>query len=254
MKRWRWHILLFVVVYQVALLATLPAALAYRWAEPVLAHLPQRPQLHGITGSVWSGHATQVAYRGVALGELQWQLSPWRLLLGRIGVALQLNHADGYLHADLSSGFTGGRVLLSNMNGQLPATVIKSFVPALPIAPAGSFAVNMEEAVIEAAHLRSLVGRVVWNKGGVSAPLALEFGDLVAEFTSSESGIAGRIKDSGGPLQLEAELKLAADGSYVLTGKSTARSSATPNLKTSLSLLGQPDVQGMIPFRFSGRL
>jgi general secretion pathway protein N len=251
MKRWRWHILLFIVAYLVALVATLPAALAMRWAQPALAQLPQ---LQGVEGSIWSGRASQASHNGMALGELQWRLSPWRLLLGRIDVAVQLHHADGYLDGTLSRGFIDGRLRLSDVTGQLPAAMVKGFVPKLPIVPTGSFAVNMDEAEIDAAGLRALDGRIVWNKGGVAAPLALQLGDLVAEFSSVESGIAGTIKDSGGPLQLAAELKLGLDGNYTITGKSAARPGADPALGTSLSLLGQPDAQGMISFRFNGRL
>ena len=54
--------------------------------------------------------------------------------------------------------------------------------------------------------------------------------------------------------RLTADLKLDADGSYTLAGKSAARPGSAPALSTSLSLLGQPDGQGMIPFRFNGRL
>lgn len=254
MKRWRWHILLFVTAYLVGVVAMLPAPLALRWAEPVLAKLPQRPQLAGVDGTIWSGRAAQATFRGVALGEVEWRLSPWGLLIGRIDVGVKLNGSEGYLDGDLSTGFGGGRVQLRDLQGQVPATLLKKFVPRLPLAPTGSFAITLDEVVIEAAQLRGLDGRIVWNKGGISAPMTLEFGDLVADLTSAEDGITGRIKDSGGPMQLEAELKLTADGTYNLNGKSSARPSAAPALKTSLSLLGQPDAQGMIPFRFNGRL
>lgn len=254
MRRWRWHILLFVVAYAVALVATLPAVLALHWAEPVLARLPQRPLLQGVEGSVWSGRAAQASYRGMVLGELQWEISPWSLLIGRIDAEVRLNSVEGYLVGELSSGFSGESVRLRGVNGQLPAATMKSLVPSLPVMPSGSFALNIDEAVIGASGLRSLDGRVVWNKGGMIAPLELEFGDLVAELSSSESGIAGRIKDSGGPLQLAAELQLRGDGSYTFTGKSSARPGAAPALGNSLWLLGQPDAQGMVPFHFSGRL
>ena len=253
MKRWRWHILLFVLAYVVALIATLPAALVLHWAEPKLAQLPQRPLLQGVEGSLWSGHATQASWRGVALGELHWKLSAWNLLIGRIKVEYKLNNADGYLDGELSTGFSADKVRLSDVSGQVPAAMMKGFIPSMPVIPSGSFAVNMDEAVMDSAGLRALDGRIVWNKGRITAPLALEFGDLAAEFTSNESGIAGQIKDSGGPLQLVAELKLGLDGNYTLIGKSAARAGADPALNTSLSLLGQPDAQGMVPFRFSGR-
>lgn len=254
MKRWRWHILLFLAAYLVTLVATLPAALAMRWAEPVLAKMAQRPQLQGVSGSIWSGRVAQASYRGLTLGELKWELSPWRLLLGRIAVEVALTPPSGHLEGELSRGFGGEALRLRALEGQLPAAVLKQLAPSLPLAPAGSLALNLDEVVMEGAKLRSVQGRIVWNKGGVTAPMALEFGDLVAEFTTAEGGISGSIKDGGGPLQLEAELTLAGDGTYSLTGKSSARAGAAPALKSSLSLLGQPDVRGMIPFRFNGRL
>ncbi len=254
MKRWRWHILLFVAVYGVSLVSTLPAVLALRWAEPALVKLPERPVLQGVEGTLWSGHASQVVFRGVSLGEVQWHVSPWPLLIGHVNVAVKLNNADGYLDAVLSTGFSAEKWFLRQAQGQVPASLVKGFAPALPIAPTGTFALAINEARFDNMHLRSLDGRIVWNKGGIASPLPLEFGDLVAEFDNSASGISGHIKDNGGPLQLNADVKLSSDGVYILTGKSAARAGAAPSLVTSLSLLGQPDAQGMVPIHISGRI
>ncbi|HEY0635486.1 MAG TPA: type II secretion system protein N [Gammaproteobacteria bacterium] len=254
MKRWRWHILLFVAAYSGALLSALPASLVLHWAEPVLSRVQQRPVLHGVDGTVWSGHAAQAVYRGVTLGELKWELSPWALLIGRIDVDLKINGADGYLDSELSTGFGGRDLRLRHVSGQVPAAMLKSFAPSLPMTPAGTFTLAVDEVRFESAKLHGLDGRIVWNKGGVVSPLALEFGDLKAEFSSNEAGVTGRISDSGGPMQLSADLKLSADGGYTISGKSAARQGASPSLATSLSLLGQPDAQGMIPFRFTGRI
>jgi len=254
MKRWRWHILLFVVVYGVSLLGTMPAVLALHWAEPVLMKMPEHPTLQGIDGTLWSGHASQVVYRGMPLGDVQWHVSPWALLIGRLTVAVKLNNRDGYLDGVLSTGFSAERWHLSQVQGQVPASLVKGLAPGLPVVPSGTFALVIDDARFEHARLQSLDGRIVWNKGGIASPLPLEFGDLLAEFSSGTSGISGHIKDSGGPLQLDAVLKLGTDGVYALTGKSAARAGAAQSLVTSLSMLGQPDANGMVPFHFSGRL
>lgn len=253
MRRW-WRVgLLFLVVYLLALLATLPAAQALRWAEPALAKLPQRPTLLGVEGSLWSGHAAQLLYRGTALGELHWDISVWRLVVGRLDTRLALARDDGHLDARLVWPLGGSEWQLQQVEGQLPASLLKELLPQLVAAPGGTIGGVVKEAGFAAAQLRTLDGRLVWNRAGLTSPFALEFGDLVAQFETRPEGVVGTIRDAGGPLQLEAQLNLAADRSYTLSGKALARSGANPALATSLSLLGQPDGQGRMPFRFVGR-
>lgn len=252
MKKWWRLLLLFVAVYLVALAATLPMAQLMRWGGPALAQ--QQVQLAGIDGTLWTGRAAQVVVRGVALGEMKWELSPWKIVLGRIEAHLELTGDDTNVTTRLSWKMGSHRWQLEQLEGRLPATLIKALTPRLPAVPTGDITMAVSQAQFDAMRLSSLEGKAIWNKGGISSPMAIAMGDLVAEFKTESNTINGHIHDTGGPLQLDSQLNLMPDGSYRLNGKASVRAGANPALATSLSLLGQPDGKGETTFHFAGRL
>ena len=89
-------LIVVLVLFVVIVAATLPAATAYRYAEPRVQPL----RLQGIDGSLWAGRATQASVYAVPLGELRWSLDPWAAvglhargeaaLSGRANTALNL--------------------------------------------------------------------------------------------------------------------------------------------------------------------
>src|SRR5512137_2352946 len=81
-------IALGIVALLVFALATLPASL-----------LAGRLQRNGVTaasfaGSIWSGAATGLAWRGAVLGDLRWRVAPLELFRGRIGAHVTLSRPD----------------------------------------------------------------------------------------------------------------------------------------------------------------
>lgn len=87
MKRsWLWISLATLLLLALVVIATFPAALAWRWWGDRVPDV----RLSGLSGSVWNGEALRVAVRGQALGKLKWQVSPLSLLGGNPAATLSL--------------------------------------------------------------------------------------------------------------------------------------------------------------------
>lgn len=253
MKRW-WHYLIAGVVAWVCfMLWRFPAAAAYGM---VAESLGSKVQLVGLAGTLWHGTAQQLQYQDRALGRLDWRLSPWGLLLGRLGGEVQLNQGDAFLLAEGRTPLGGGELTLSQLEGRIPLALLQPYLRMVPLPLDGSVSLKLEDIVINAeGRLQQANGRIVWHQAGVLAPQKLQFGDLQMSLQGvADGGVEGSVSDSGGPLQLRATLQLGSDGRYQLTGQVQAAASAPQELQGALSMLGKADSQGAHPLNFSGSL
>jgi general secretion pathway protein N len=253
MRRW-WHYLMIgVVAWIVFMLWRFPAPVAY---DMFAAPLAGRVQVAGLAGTLWHGEAQQLQYQKRLLGRFSWQLSPWGLLLGRLGGEFNLTQDKAYLQGEGRVPLGGGELFLPQLEGRLPLSVIQPYLTMIPLPLEGVLSLKLEGVRVSSeGRLQRAEGRVVWNQAGVSAPQQLLFGDLQLTLKNQESGgIQGEIRDSGGPLQLQASFTLGDDGAYQLAGQVKAVASAPPALGQSLALLGKADSQGNYPLKFSGRL
>lgn len=252
MKRWWHYLVLGLCAWLLFLLWRFPAQVAYD-----LFAVPAGPvQAAGVAGTLWHGEAEQLQYQKRSLGRLSWQLTPWGVLLGRLGGEINLTQGNAYLQAQGRVPVSGGELFLSQLEGRLPLTVIQPYLPMIPLPLEGVLSLKLEGIRVNSeGRLQHAEGRIVWNQAGVSAPQQLRFGDLQLTMQNrDEGGIKGAISDSGGPLQLQASFTLGSDGAYQLTGKLKAAESAPQELRQSLTLLGRADSQGYYPLNFSGAL
>jgi hypothetical protein len=75
-NKWSW-IALGAGAYAAFVVATFPAATAYRWLAP------PEVRLASVDGTVWSGTAALGSMPGLPLRDIRWNLSALPLLLGR---------------------------------------------------------------------------------------------------------------------------------------------------------------------------
>ena len=253
MRRW-WHYLVIgFVAWLFFMLWRFPAAAAYGMAAESFGGMVR---VVGLSGTVWHGKAQQLQYRQRAVGSINWQLSPWGLLVGRLGGELMVNQGDAFLQAGGDMPIGGGEVELSKLEGRLPLTLLQPYLTMLPVPLDGVVSLKLEDILLNAeGRLQQTQGRIVWHQAGVLAPQKLPFGDLQLTLQPREGGgIEGEIRDSGGPLQLSGKLTLGTDGAYQLQGQVKASDSAPAQLRSTLAMLGKADSQGFHSLNFSGTL
>ena len=116
-------IALGIVALLVFVVATLPASL-----------LGGRLERNGVTamaftGSIWSGAAVGLAWRGALLGDLRWRVAPLEMFRGRLGAHVTLTRPDGRIESDVAATLAG--------NLHLAGTRVDLPVEALGVLPVG---------------------------------------------------------------------------------------------------------------------
>ena len=142
------------------------------------------------------------------------------------------------------------------MEGRLPVTELARLGPSLPLGLDGMVSLTLPALVVDSGgRIVAAEGSVVWHQAAMTAPQALELGDLQLQLHTENAGqVVGDISDRGGPLRVEGTLQLTPDGGYRVTATLAAAPDAPAALAQSLGWLGKPDAQGRYRLNYNGRL
>lgn len=239
-------------VLLLALFAYAPAPLLQHWLKPKDAPAPA--ELFGLEGTLVKGRIDGVVVGGrTVMADLNWQLRPLQLLLGRLGLALNAGKEPILLDGQASISPLG-RLRLNGLraNASLPA-LLASLGYFLPFD--GQAGLDIAKLVAVDRQLRHAEGSVqiqglAWALGPSRTPL----GDFRADVTTEDKDIVARLASVSGPLELSGEARLLPDQSYELNMQMKPKPGAPPMLPNMLSQLGAPDPQGFYHLRRQGML
>lgn len=194
-----------------------PAAAAYRWFAPDMLRLA------GISGTVWAGRAELASLAGLPMRELEWNLAALPLLLGRLSIGFSVRLADGFVNASARASM---RTL--TLAGVQAATSLDTLGSLLPLRGArGLISVDLEQLRIENRWPTSIVG--VFRLRELQVPPLLPGAGTDAELVPlgdyelsnveiSSQRVAARLRDIGGPLEVEGTVALALEAPATLQG------------------------------------
>ncbi|MBN1237164.1 MAG: type II secretion system protein N [Gammaproteobacteria bacterium] len=240
--------------YLAFVLSSMPAAVGYRLLNAVS---PDTVRLSGIEGTVWSGRAALGSAAGLPLRDVTWRAQALPLLLGRVAAHVQARLSDGFVETDVRAGTSA--VLLNELR---ISTSVATLAPLIPLQGAsGQLSVSLARLRLEGGWPTRAIGEariaelqvppLLPSGGGELIPL----GSYDVAFVEAETGIAARIRDTGGPLQVEGSLTLTPDRRYALEGRAAARPDAPPELVQGLEIMaGEPAAGGLRPFSLTGSL
>jgi len=240
-------IAVFIISYGVFLVSGIPAS----WA---LAKVEARLQPHAkvdmvdIRGSVWDGSGI-LALREIPLGRLNWHLSPWRLVTGRIHARLDLRGKHLAVQGQLNVG--SSEIELKNVTGRASLPLLARVMEMSP-SMTGTVRLRLQEAQLNRNHLlTSARGRLEVSRARLPRA-GINLGTITLLLTPSKHGVTGKIGNSGGNLALRGEIFLFQNGRY--TFRIYLKPSPGPGqtrLTGSLNaLLGIPGPSGW--YRYSG--
>lgn len=249
-----WWSALGLCAYLAFALAMLPAATVYRWFAP------DALRLSGISGSVWHGRAALGSVPGLPVHGLQWQLDAWPLLLGRIVGHVDARLPDGFVNADAT--VSRGRIVLRNLRA---STSLPTLSKLLPIrGTRGLVSLSLDRLRLLNGFPAAVVGTVRIDKLRVAPLVAgkntglIPLGNYIVKFgdaSGSDAAVAATIHDTGGPLEVDATLRLTKDRHYKLDGRLRPRADASGELVQGLNLMtGSSDAKGFRPFNLDGSL
>lgn len=251
-NRYAWIALGF-GAYVAFVLATFPAAAAYRWFAP-----PEL-RLSGIEGTLWNGRAAMASAGDLPLSDLRWNLEALPLLTGRAAGRVQARLAEGFVDSRVAASL-GGTIVLRD--GQL-GTSLESLAATLPIGDVqGQLAVRLERAVLRDGWPVELAGQArltrltvpAYLPSDTSASIALGDYEIVPEEATDES-VTVRFRDTGGPLEVAGTVRLDRGLRYQLDAAAAPRANAPPEIVTALDFMaGEPGPDGRRPFELTGSL
>lgn len=247
MKPWLTYTLAGVLGYLVFLLATFPAAHAYRWSGAQSAGLG----LHSIAGTVWSGTAGGAVIDKFELPPITWR---WRLtgmFRGRLEYRLQVVAQQSEGHGILGLGWDGG---WQARDVALPARLLQPYLGALVPPLGGRLTLNVEGDRIATQSLPAVQGDLVWRGAAVRMGEMVSLGDVRMDIETTEQGIRGVLSNDAGPLRLEGTLLLRSGGAYEFSGGLSKNGPLSAGLEKLVDTLGKPDARGLIPLRFTGTI
>jgi general secretion pathway protein N len=233
--------LLAAAAFAVILLSRLPAG----WVVPRSGAIA----CEGPDGSVWNGSCSSLSVERFDLGGLTWEVTPLRLLTGKLAAHVALVHGPLTGSADIACGL-GGSVTLHNLSADLKLDPRQ--IPRAPPQLRGTLHTDLSLVRIEHGRLAELRGRVeahdLTQRTGRVTPL----GSYAVTFPGGGTEPTGTLEDLGGPLAVRGTLRLTGQPGYVLEGEVAARESAAPELAQDLQFLGSPDSAGRRPFSIAG--
>jgi len=236
-----------VAAFLVCLVAMIPAS-------QVTGRLPPGAALSGVSGTIWSGKARQLAVNGRPFGALAWSCRPWRLLVLKWSCGLTLAPPGGSITADLSGNF-GDELAARDLRGQVPISLFEGI--ATPRGWSGSLELDVGEVKFTSRRPSSANGTLILRglrAPGANGQLLGDFELVVGEGTVGGEALNGRLRDLGGPLHVRGAIELRDDGHYLLSGDAAPGPGAGPAIFDTLGFLGLPDSQGRRPFTVEGTL
>jgi len=211
------------------------------------------------SGSVWSGAATGLSWRGATLGDLRWRIAPGALLRGRLGAHVVLARPDGSVESDVVASL-GGEVRLQAVRLDLPVEAVSVLPVGLPKGWRGRARADLAELRLRQGWPQSVRGTVDMDGLIAPPPRNTSIGSYHAVLpdpaaaAGATAGLTAKVTDKEGPFAVDARLTLAPDRSFLLDGTLAPRGDTPQALRRSLELLGPADATGRRQFSVSGTL
>ncbi len=245
------YLLAGIAAYLVFLAVQFPADRAYA----LLAQRLDLPvALYQLEGSAWRGEARELFWEGRRLGRVTWQFRPQSLVLGRLEARVHLTPtASSRLEAVAGRRWDGALYLRAG-DARLSLAELEPLFNRDPMGLTGILTVTLEELDIEAGRITALRGRAVIEKAGLAPPVDVTVGGFEVDFDLNPEGfIEARLKDRGGPLQAQGQLRIQPDGSYRLSATLAARDPRRSDIRQALGYLGTPGPDGRISLVRTGK-
>ncbi len=258
-KRTVWLVALGVLALLAFALVTLPAGVA----TGPLRKAGIEAGLY--SGSIWSGRATALTWRGATVGDAEWEITPSKLLSGRIAGHARLTRVDGTLTTDFDVGLSGTDVKLSNVDFALPLAALDALPLGLPQGWQGHATGQFAAIEVTQGWPARLQGTLDLDGLIAPPPRSAPVGSFHAVFPAAQprpslsvpqdpANVTAQVSDKNGPFAVDAQLTLNRTRSFALEGTLAPRGQVPPAMERSLQLLGPADAAGRRQFSVGGTL
>jgi hypothetical protein len=209
----------------------------------------------GTEGSAWKGRAQMLQVQGVNVGAVEWNLHALALLTLKLQADVKVTRPEGFAEAEVSLR-SSDSVTFQNLTASVPLAALAGVAPA---GWRGTVNMKFAELIVKEGWPSSARGTAEVLDVSSPNPNAPLTGSYKLTFPApdvdaAEGVLVAQLVDLGGPLQIQGELELRPDRSYLLAGRVAARPDAPSNLANQLQILGPADAEGRREFSMEGTL
>jgi len=233
------------LTFLVLVVASFPARIATQW------FLPADVRLGGVSGSIWNGSASEVAFGEEYFSNLHWSLKPAQLFLGRVALDADLVTLAGPLKTSVALGL-GGTVTLNALSGSLSVAGLHPALESNRIG--GQLHLQLDEVVLDGGRLQAASGRVAVDRLRIGSLGSGELGRFVADIDTRGDDIVADVQDDEAVVDLAGSFVVTLGRNYLFTGTIAPNGRTPQSINDNLRFLGSPDADGQRPFRFEGAL
>jgi len=209
-------------------------------------------QLSGITGSLWSGNASQARYDAVSLSDVQWHWHPLALFAGRLEYGLS-GSWDEYPVSFAAGKALFGAPYLRDVELAAPLAKVAGLL-RLPVELSGDLDLSLDRVMFTGAGVVPVMeGGGWWAPATISAPVELELGKVVVEMSPDGDSTAAQVSARDGRLSVDGTIRLDPSGEYSLTADLTPVGALSDDLKAGLNAVAEYR-QGRYHLEWSGGL
>lgn len=245
-------IILFVSLYLVALLITLPAT-------ALVGFIPQSTglSLSGVSGSAWQGKAALVSYnKKLKLQRVSWDID-W-LALAALQLKLDVKFNNGQ-NAMSGKGFVKlgfGGLAIEDMLIDLSAQELLSYADLpVPVEASGDVSLIIKEASQGDPYCDTLDGVFIWENAQVSSDLGnIDLARVDINLSCDNGDAVAILQQESEQLSSNVKVLLQQGEAYQLAGTIKGSSKLDQDISQALSFLGPKDASGATLVRFNGRL
>lgn len=212
-------------------LVRVPASLALNYIGSKSGFLAP----YQVSGTVWNGSATEMVVRyggsSLSLGLVEWQLSPWQLLLGKLSVHLDANKGSQKIAGDFSLAL-GNRLQVQDAEIHLDIPTLTSLMKVrLPGQLQGMAELSLERLSYEGGSVMDLAGTMVARDGVYVIGQPVVLGTYAAKLSLKDRLVNASLSDI--------------DGAVTISGDVTVQPE-TREYHVNLTVRPKPDANPMI--------
>ena len=242
-QRKRGLALVGVLTTVIVLVISFPARVAYEWVSPPLL------SMSGISGTLWSGKASEFSTNGLYLRDLEWHARPFRLLAGKIAFSISGSAASGFLESDIAVQLDG-TTTLTGLSAALPLQMLEraAKVPGLR----GQASLKFDRILLVEGRAAAMDGTLTIDNLVVPLVHRGSLGGYKAEFFTQNNGIVASVEDTDGVVDIAGSLQINPDATYSFLAQVIAKPNTPDAVRQQMRFLGPANERGQQEIRLEG--
>lgn len=242
-------ILILVAVFLVLVVSRTPAA----WAAWAIHKAAPNVWFTGVSGTLWKGQAASaqvdVGSESIALGEMNWQLKAWSLLILSPCMDLSAQLPGQSISGRVCRSILGGSNKLKNLNVDAPMAL---FSKVTPLNGTGAVSLQVLSASFNSQAVDELDGRLSWQNANVFVEGQwFNLGSFGAELSDDgQGGAAAKISDIAGPYTLAMDANWAPGKPWQTKGQVTPKPGVPEVVIQALQVFGEDVGSGTYAVQF----